>query len=87
LIFFCNKSKNILLTIHLDVTNDDQSMNVLCETASCVLLESIRWLYSVPSFKQLDEHDQLILIEQSWSSLFLLTSAEMKKFIDPSKFK
>jgi hypothetical protein len=66
-----------------DVTNDE----IMCETASFILLESLRWLYLVPSFKELNEYDQFILIEQSWSILFLLTSAEMKKFIDQSKFK
>ncbi|CAF4502474.1 unnamed protein product, partial [Rotaria magnacalcarata] len=35
----------------LDVTNDE----IICETASFVLLESIRWLYLVPSFKDLNE--------------------------------
>jgi len=63
---------------------DDNPSRVLCEIASCVLLESIRWLYLVPSFKELNQYDQLILIEQSWSILFLLTSAEMKKFTGDS---
>jgi len=63
---------------------DDNPSRVLCETASFVLLESIRWLYLVPSFKELNQYDQLILIEQSWSILFLLTSAEMKKFTGDS---
>ncbi|CAF1397652.1 unnamed protein product, partial [Adineta ricciae] len=62
----------------LDVSNEE----TMCETASFILLESIRWLYSVPSFKDLNESDQYCLIEQSWSTLFLLTSAEMKRFID-----
>lgn len=65
----------------LDVTNDE----ALCETASFILLESIRWLFSVPSFKDLNEYDQYLLIEQSWSMIFLLTAAEMKKFMDQSK--
>ncbi len=66
------------------VLGDDNPSRVLCETASFVLLESIRWLYLVPSFKELNQYDQLILIEQSWSILFLLTSAEMKKFTGDS---
>ncbi len=68
----------------MDVLGDDNPLRVLCETASFVLLESIRWLYLVPSFKELNQYDQLILIEQSWSILFLLTSAEMKKFTGDS---
>jgi hypothetical protein len=59
------------------VTNDEK----ICEIASFILLESIRWLYFVPSFKNLQKSDQVFLIEQSWSILFLLTSAEMKKFL------
>ncbi|CAF0805770.1 unnamed protein product [Rotaria sp. Silwood1] len=65
--------------------NDDNLSKVICETASFVLLESIRWLYLVPSFKELKEYDQLILIEQSWSLLFILTSAEMKKFLNQNE--
>ncbi|UJR09345.1 hypothetical protein I4U23_013588 [Adineta vaga] len=65
----------------LDISNEE----IICETASFILLESIRWLYSVPSFKDLKESDQFSLIEQSWSILFLLTSAEMKKFIDQNE--
>ncbi len=72
--------------ISLDVTNDDHSSGILCETASCVLFGSIGWLYLIPSFKELNEYDQLILIEQSWALLFLLTSAEMKKFLDQSNY-
>ncbi|CAF4185710.1 unnamed protein product, partial [Rotaria sp. Silwood2] len=64
--------------LSLDISNDE----IICETASFILLESIRWLYLVPSFKDLNEYDQYLLIEQSWSIIFLLTSAEMKKFID-----
>ena len=69
----------------LDVTGDDRHAAMICETASFVLLDSIRWLYMVPSFKELTGDDQLILIEQSWSLLFLVASAEMKKFLDPSE--
>ncbi|CAF1244399.1 unnamed protein product [Adineta ricciae] len=73
-----------------DVSNNDEthssleenSLRIQCETASYVLLESVRWIYSVPSFKQLNEYDQWVLIEQSWPLLFLLTSAETKKFLD-----
>ncbi|CAF4647684.1 unnamed protein product [Rotaria sp. Silwood1] len=67
--------------LSLDVTNDE----IICETASFILLESIRWLYLVPSFKDLNEYDQYLLIEQHWSIIFLLTSAEMKKFIDQNE--
>ena len=65
----------------LDVANNE----IICETASFILIESIRWLYLVPSFKDLNEYDQYLLIKQSWSIIFLLTSAEMKKFTDQSK--
>jgi len=67
--------------LFLDVSNNER----ICETASFILLESIRWLYLVPSFKNLNKFDQFRLIEQSWSILFLLTSAEMKKFLLPDQ--
>lgn len=68
------------------VSDDEQRSAVICETASFVLLECLRWLYLVPSFKNLSENDQWILIEHSWSILFLLTSAELKKFLDQGSF-
>jgi hypothetical protein len=74
----------LALKIDLDITRDDHQSGILCETASQVLLDLICWIYSIPSFKGLNEYDQLILIEQSWSMLFLLTSAEKNKFIDQS---
>ena len=67
---------------HLDLSSDDQ----ICETASFVLLESIRWLFSVPSFHELDRSDQYFLIDHWWSIEFLLTSAEKRKFLDPTHF-
>ncbi|CAF1041493.1 unnamed protein product [Adineta steineri] len=79
----CSTSLDLSNNDDTQISLDDNNLSrILCETASFVLLESIRWLYSVPSFKELNEYDQLILIEQSWSILFLLTSAEMKKFLE-----
>lgn len=70
------------IDFHLDMTNDDQSSVKFYETASRILYESIHWLYLIPSFKQLEESDRFALIEQSWTSLFLLTTAETKKFLE-----
>ncbi|UJR36802.1 hypothetical protein I4U23_029516 [Adineta vaga] len=78
----CSTSSDISNNDETHLSFEENLSKILCETASYVLLESIRWIYSVPSFKELNKYDQWLLIEQSWPILFVLTSAEMKKFLE-----
>ncbi|XP_077553662.1 uncharacterized protein LOC144168583 [Haemaphysalis longicornis] len=46
------------------------------ETAAKLLFCSLRWIRSVPAFAQLCCRDQLLLLEASWSDVFLLSAAQ-----------
>lgn len=57
----------------------------LHETAARLLFASVRWARSLPSFLQLAFRDQAILLEESWSELFLLTAAQCALSVDTGK--
>lgn len=46
------------------------------ETAAKLLFCSMRWIRSTPAFQQLTCADQMILVEYSWSDIFLCTAAQ-----------
>ncbi|XP_043498754.1 protein dissatisfaction-like [Polistes fuscatus] len=46
------------------------------EFAAKLLFFAVRWARSIHSFLQLPYHDQTILLEESWSELFVLTAAQ-----------
>nr|XP_015836172.1 PREDICTED: nuclear receptor subfamily 2 group E member 1 isoform X3 [Tribolium castaneum] len=46
------------------------------ESAAKLLFLAIKWAKSIPSFLQLSYRDQSILLEESWSELFVLTAAQ-----------
>ncbi|XP_028967924.1 photoreceptor-specific nuclear receptor-like [Galendromus occidentalis] len=48
------------------------------ETAAKLLFCSMRWIRSTPAFQQLTCADQMILVEYSWSDIFLCTAAQSR---------
>ena len=38
---------------------------------------SVKWARSIPSFQQLATSDQQLLLESSWSQLFILSLAQV----------
>ena len=46
------------------------------ESAAKLLFMSIKWARSVPSFLQLNEGDQTLLLEDSWAQLFVIGLAQ-----------
>ncbi|KAJ8973186.1 hypothetical protein NQ317_009127 [Molorchus minor] len=46
------------------------------ESAAKLLFLAIKWARTIPSFLQLSYRDQSILLEESWSELFVLTAAQ-----------
>lgn len=49
-----------------------------CQVASDVLVKTMRFLRSLPSFNQLPQRDQLLLLKHSWVPLFVLGLAQDK---------
>lgn len=46
------------------------------ESAAKLLFLAVKWARSVPSFIQLPNRDQSILLEESWAELFVITAAQ-----------
>ncbi|CAF1010613.1 unnamed protein product [Didymodactylos carnosus] len=67
-------------TVQLSITN------YIYERATYILFASIRWARTIPSFIQLPDTDQLTLLQESWSELFLITAAEHQMSIDENMF-
>lgn len=57
------------------------------ETAAKLLFMSVKWARNIPSFLQLSFRDQAILLEESWSELFLLSAAQWSLNPDLGKIK
>lgn len=49
-----------------------------CRVASDVLVKTVRFLRSLPSFQQLPQRDQFLLLKHSWVPLFVLGLAQDK---------
>ncbi|KAE8603110.1 hypothetical protein XENTR_v10014221 [Xenopus tropicalis] len=49
---------------------------VTCKTASEVLLKTVAFIRNVPSFYQLPQEDQILLVQNCWAPLFVLGLAQ-----------
>ena len=47
---------------------------------------SVKWARNIPSFLQLPFRDQAILLEESWSELFILSAAQWSLPVDLGEF-
>ncbi|XP_035230382.1 photoreceptor-specific nuclear receptor-like [Stegodyphus dumicola] len=54
----------------------DPSKEPLCETAARILLLNVRWARNLPSYACLCFMDQITLLEETWSELFLLSAIQ-----------
>ncbi|KAF2899528.1 hypothetical protein ILUMI_06644, partial [Ignelater luminosus] len=52
------------------------------ESAAKLLFLAVKWARTIPSFLQLSYRDQSILLEESWSELFVLTAAQWALPVD-----
>ncbi|XP_049694044.2 nuclear receptor subfamily 2 group E member 1 [Helicoverpa armigera] len=48
----------------------------ICEAAARLLFMNVRWSRNIPAFANLSLQDRLLLLEQSWKSLFVLGAAQ-----------
>ena len=96
---FCPKyvpSNNVFNIATLGMYSDNSSSNradlssrshvdVTYETAAKILFMTIKWARNIPSFLALPFRDQAILLEESWSELFILSAAQWSMSLDTSK--
>jgi hypothetical protein len=76
--------KPVLRPLDIPCLNLFPAENVY-ESAAKLLFLAIKWARSIPSFLQLSYRDQSILLEESWSELFVLTAAQWAFPVDESK--
>ncbi|XP_060074736.1 nuclear receptor subfamily 2 group E member 1-like [Ylistrum balloti] len=67
---------------NISTTNINSNTENLFETAARLLFMSVKWARNIPSFLQLPFRDQAILLEESWSELFVLSAAQWSLPID-----
>ena len=51
-------------------------INIFQETTARLLFMAVRWVCCLPLFQSLSKNDQLLLLEGSWTQLFLLHLAQ-----------
>ncbi|XP_076672260.1 nuclear receptor subfamily 2 group E member 1 [Andrena cerasifolii] len=56
--------------------NLDPARELFQETTARLLFMAVRWVRSIPPFQTLSKNDQLLLLEASWTQLFLLHLAQ-----------
>lgn len=56
------------------------------EMAAKMLFMSVKWARNIPSFLALPFRDQAILLEESWTELFILTASQWSYPLDISKY-
>ncbi|XP_035210362.1 nuclear receptor subfamily 2 group E member 1-like [Stegodyphus dumicola] len=49
---------------------------IICESAARVLFHNVQWARSVPAFVNLPFRDQLLLLEEGWRDLFILSFSQ-----------
>lgn len=72
-------SSEEILTIQLPTTSSagtPTSQEIVFESAAKLLFLAVRWCRSIPSFNQLNNNDQNLLLEESWAELFIIMSAQ-----------
>ncbi|CAH2249098.1 nuclear receptor subfamily 0 group B member 2-like [Pelobates cultripes] len=64
----CEGNKKVLL----------KNPEVICKKASEVLLKTVAFIRNLPSFYQLPQEDQILLVHKCWAPLFVLGLAQEK---------
>ncbi|XP_071052752.1 nuclear receptor subfamily 2 group E member 1-like [Onthophagus taurus] len=75
------EEKEIRKPLHLPSVSLFPAENVY-ESAAKLLFLAIKWARTIPSFLQLSYRDQSVLLEESWSELFVLTAAQWALPVD-----
>ncbi|GFT72456.1 photoreceptor-specific nuclear receptor [Nephila pilipes] len=71
---------------HEDSAGSSVDANALYETSARILLLSIRWARNLPSYSSLALQDQVALLEETWSELFLITCIQWSMPLESNPF-
>lgn len=56
-----------------DASTDQEAV---FESAARLLFLAVKWAKSIPSFSQINDHDQNLLLEECWAELFVILAAQ-----------
>lgn len=68
--------KNIILPNFVNSSLYGHAHETVYETSARLLFMAVKWAKNLPSFASLAFRDQVILLEESWSALFLLNAIQ-----------
>lgn len=72
-------SSEEIQSINLTETHSTESNadhEAVFESAARLLFLAIKWAKSIPSFSQINSHDQTLLLEDCWAELFVILAAQ-----------
>ena len=68
--------KNIMVPTFVNPSLYGHTQETVYETSARLLFMAVKWAKNLPSFASLAFRDQVILLEESWSALFLLNAIQ-----------
>jgi nuclear receptor subfamily 2 group E member 3 len=68
--------KNIMVPSFVNSSLYGHAHETVYETSARLLFMAVKWAKNLPSFASLAFRDQVILLEESWSALFLLNAIQ-----------
>lgn len=76
--------KNIMVPNFVNPSLYGHTQETVYETSARLLFMAVKWAKNLPSFASLAFRDQVILLEESWSALFLLNAIQWCLPLEPS---
>jgi nuclear receptor subfamily 2 group E member 3 len=76
--------KNIMVPNFVNSSLYGHAQETVYETSARLLFMAVKWAKNLPSFASLAFRDQVILLEESWSALFLLNAIQWCLPLEPS---
>lgn len=76
--------KSIMVPNFVNPSLYGHTQETVYETSARLLFMAVKWAKNLPSFASLAFRDQVILLEESWSALFLLNAIQWCLPLEPS---
>jgi hypothetical protein len=76
--------KSIMVPNFVNSSLYGHAQETVYETSARLLFMAVKWAKNLPSFASLAFRDQVILLEESWSALFLLNAIQWCLPLEPS---
>jgi nuclear receptor subfamily 2 group E member 3 len=78
-----DNGKNMMVPSFVNPSFYGHTQETVYETSARLLFMAVKWAKNLPSFASLAFRDQVILLEESWSALFLLNAIQWCLPLEP----